>query len=148
MPETSLSRRIRFSAGHRYHVPELDAAENARLFGKCNLPHGHGHNYAVDVTVGGPVDPVTGMIVDLGELDAVLTEEVVEPFDHRFLNEEIPAFATAVPTTENLAREIWRRLRPRLERDGRRLLRVRVYEDETLWADCAPADPVPDNGKV
>ena len=134
---TSLTRRVRFSAGHRYAAPSLSAEENDRVFGACHRPHGHGHNYVVDVTVGGPVDPVTGMIIDLGRLDEILREEVLEPFDHRFLNEDVPAFAgETIPTTENVARELWRRLRPRVEAGPRRLLRVRVHEDDVLWADC------------
>jgi 6-pyruvoyltetrahydropterin/6-carboxytetrahydropterin synthase len=106
----SLTRRYRFAASHRLHNPKFGAEENRRLYGKCNSPYGHGHNYVVEVTFGGPVEPATGMIANLGELDPFVEREVIEIFDHKYLNEEIAEFRNSVPTTENVAREIFRRL--------------------------------------
>ncbi len=107
----SLTRRYSFAASHRLHSPELSEEENRRVYGKCNNPYGHGHNYIVEVTMTGPVDRATGMITNLGDLDPFVQREVIEAFDHKYLNEEIPEFQTAVPTTENVCREIYRRLK-------------------------------------
>lgn len=105
-----LTRRYLFSASHRLHQPALDDAANRAAYGKCNNPHGHGHNYFLEVTVGGPIDPVSGMVCDLGELDNAVRRAVLDRFDHMNLN-LLPEFAVAVPTTENLTLEIARRLR-------------------------------------
>ncbi|HUA00870.1 MAG TPA: 6-carboxytetrahydropterin synthase [Candidatus Aquilonibacter sp.] len=121
----SLTRRYRFAASHRLHNASFSEEENARIYGKCANPHGHGHNYIVEVTVAGPVDPATGMIANLGELDPFVEREVIEAFDHKNLNDEIPAFRAEVPTTENVCREIYRRLRPF---PAARLERVRIEE--------------------
>jgi 6-pyruvoyltetrahydropterin/6-carboxytetrahydropterin synthase len=107
---TSLTRRYNFAASHRLHNPKLSEEENRRVYGKCNNPYGHGHNYIVEVTMTGPVDIATGMVTNLGDLDPFVQREVIEAFDHKYLNEEIPEFQTAVPTTENVCREIYRRL--------------------------------------
>ena len=107
----SLTRRYSFAASHRLHSPELSEEENRRVYGKCNNPYGHGHNYIVEVTMTGPVDRATGMITNLGDLDPFVQREVIEAFDHKYLNEEIPRFQTTVPTTENVCREIYRRLK-------------------------------------
>ena len=106
-----LSRRYRFSASHRLHSEQLGEGENWRVYGKCNNPYGHGHNYVVEVAVSGPVNPETGMIANLADLDAFVEREVIEPFDHKYLNEEIAEFRDVVPTTENLCAEIFRRLK-------------------------------------
>jgi 6-pyruvoyltetrahydropterin/6-carboxytetrahydropterin synthase len=121
----SLTRRYRFAASHRLYSAAFSEEDNKRLYGKCGNPYGHGHNYVVEVTVTGPVDPATGMVVNLGELDPFVAREVVEPFDHKYLNEQIPAFRDHVPTTENVCCEIYRRLKgfPRA-----RLERVRIEE--------------------
>ena len=108
----SLSRRYHFAALHRLHNPRFSEEENQRLYGKCNNPYGHGHNYTLEVTVAGPMDPATGMIANLADLDSFVQEHVLEPFDHRSLNDELPEFRESVPTTENLCREIFRRLAP------------------------------------
>lgn len=108
----SLSRRYFFSASHRLHSPQFSGEENQRLYGKCNNPYGHGHNYVVEVTVTGPVNPATGMVTNLGDLDPFVSEHVIDVFDHRYLNEELPEFQQVVPTTENLCIEIFRRLKP------------------------------------
>jgi 6-pyruvoyltetrahydropterin/6-carboxytetrahydropterin synthase len=128
-----LTRRAEFSASHFYHSPALSPEENRRLYGKCNNPHGHGHNYTLDVTVRGNVDQRSGMVVDLKQLKEVLRREVLDVLDHRFLNEEVPAFRHLIPTTENLAMEVWRMLAPKLE--FCELHRVRIYETPDLYVD-------------
>jgi 6-pyruvoyltetrahydropterin/6-carboxytetrahydropterin synthase len=110
----SLTKRYRFSASHRLHNERLSAEENSRVFGKCNSPYGHGHNYIVEVTVRGPVDPSTGMVMDLGLLDQAVEREVLDRFDLIYLNLDVPNFKGKVPTTENLCVEIYHLLRARL----------------------------------
>ncbi len=105
-----VTRQYRFVASHRLHSPELSAEENRRVYGKCNNPFGHGHNYVLDVSARGPVDDGTGWAVDVRALDTLVTRYVLQPFDHRNLNEDAEAFANIPPTTENLAIEICRRL--------------------------------------
>jgi len=99
----SLTRVYRFSASHRLHSPALSDAENARVFGKCNNPYGHGHNYALSVTVAGEVDDVTGRLINVTELDDFVQLKVLNLFSHRNINEDVPQFAELVPTTENVA---------------------------------------------
>ena len=106
-----VTRKYRFSASHRLHAPALGDAENRALYGKCNNPFGHGHNYEIAVTVRGPVEPRSGRAVDPELLDGLVRRQVLEPFEHRNLNEEVEAFRAAVPTSENLAVEICRRLK-------------------------------------
>jgi len=106
-----LGRRYHFAASHRLHTDKLSEAENYRVFGKCNNPYGHGHNYTVEVRFSGPVNSSTGMIANLADLDTFVNERIIEPFDHRSLQEEVPAFREAVPTTENLCIEIFQRLK-------------------------------------
>ena len=120
-----LTRRYMFSASHRLHNDALSPEENRRAFGKCNNPYGHGHNYTVEVTVGGLLDPRTGMVCDLGELDALVGREVLDRFDHMNLN-CLPDFQPAVPTTENLCVRIYDLLA--LQVRGAQLDRVRVEE--------------------
>ena len=105
-----LGRKYRFSASHRLRSEQLSEAENRAVYGKCANPHGHGHNYVLEVIVGGEIDPVTGMVCDLVELDTWVSREVLDAFDHENLN-TLAAFANRVPTTENLCIEIQRRLR-------------------------------------
>ena len=128
-----LTRRAEFSASHYYHNPELSPEENRRVFGKCNNPHGHGHNYVLEVTVQGEIDPRSGMVVDLKQLKEVMAREVLEVLDHRFLNEEVPVFHHVIPTTENLAVEVWRMLALKLQFG--RLHRIRLYETPDLFVD-------------
>src|SRR6266568_1142841 len=120
-----LTRKIEFSASHVYHNPNLSAEENRRIYGKCNNPYGHGHNYVVEVSLSGDVDPATGMIANLADLDAFVQHEVLEEFDHVSLNEDVPAFREKVPTTENLCMEIFQRLK---NFPTAKLERVRVEE--------------------
>lgn len=128
-----LTRKCEFSASHHYHNPSFSAEENRRIFGKCNNPNGHGHNYTLEVTVKGSVDPKTGFVVDLKELKDIMNREVVDAMDHRYLNKEVPEFATLMPTTENIAIAAWKRLESKLK--VARLHRIRVYETPDLWAD-------------
>lgn len=102
-----LTRRYHFSASHRLHSERLSEAENERVYGKCANPGGHGHNYALEVTVGGEPDPVTGMVVDLADLDGFVTKEILEPFDCAYLN-AAAVFSGTVPTTENLCIAVYR----------------------------------------
>ena len=120
-----LGRRYRFSASHRLHSPQLSEEENYRVFGKCNNPLGHGHNYVVEVNMSGDVDLSTGMIANLADLDAFVERQVLEEFDHKSLNEDVPAFLDKVPTTENLCIEIYRRLK---SFPHAKLERIRVQE--------------------
>lgn len=108
---TELGRRYRFAASHRLHSPQLSEEENWRVFGKCNNPYGHGHNYVLEVSLSGDVDPATGMIANLSDLDAFVDRQVLQEFDHKSLNEDVAAFRNRVPTTENLCIEIFRRLK-------------------------------------
>jgi 6-pyruvoyltetrahydropterin/6-carboxytetrahydropterin synthase len=127
-----LTRRYAFSASHRLHSTQLSDEANREVYGKCNHPFGHGHNYEVEVTVGGKVDEQTGRVVDLEDLDRLVQKTVREPFEHRNLNEEVEEFKTLVPTTENLAvvveqrlQHAWKETFPGMEP---RLKRVRIYE--------------------
>ena len=120
-----LSRRYRLSASHRLHAASFSDEKNKAVFGKCNNPHGHGHNYVVEVTLGGPVDTVTGMVCDLAELDAFAQRELVERFDHQNLN-TVACFREVVPSTENFAIEVWRIFAEGFR--GAKLVRVRIEE--------------------
>ncbi len=128
-----LTRKCEFSASHYYHNPDFTAEENQRRFGKCNNPHGHGHNYTLELTVKGEVDATTGFVMDLKDLKEILNREVLDVMDHRFLNKEVPEFAKEIPTTENIAISIWKRVGPKLK--IAQLYRVRVYETPDLFAD-------------
>lgn len=107
----ALGRRYRFAASHRLHSSKLSEEQNWRVYGKCNNPYGHGHNYVVEILVSGNVHPATGMIVNLAELDCFVQREVIDAFDHKSLNEDVPAFREQVPTTENVCIEIFQRLK-------------------------------------
>jgi 6-pyruvoyltetrahydropterin/6-carboxytetrahydropterin synthase len=120
-----LGRQYRFAASHRLHTDAFSEEENARVFGKCANPFGHGHNYLLEISVSGDVDPATGMIANLAELDRFVEREVLEPFDHLSLNEDVAAFRRVVPTTENLCIEIYERLK---KFPKAKLERVRVQE--------------------
>jgi 6-pyruvoyltetrahydropterin/6-carboxytetrahydropterin synthase len=132
-PMILLTRKADFSAAHFYYNPAWSEAENERVFGKCANRQGHGHNYTLEVTVAGEIDPVSGFVVDLKQLKDILEREVVGVYDHRHLNHEVPEFATTIPTTENIAVAVWRRLEGKVP--GAKLHRVRVYEMADLFAD-------------
>ncbi|HXM95913.1 MAG TPA: 6-carboxytetrahydropterin synthase [Candidatus Dormibacteraeota bacterium] len=123
--KVELARRYRFSASHRLHSPHLSEEENVRVYGKCNNPYGHGHNYVVEVCISGVVDPATGMIANLADLDSFVERHVLSAFDHKSLQDELPAFREKVPTTENLCIEIFQRLKAFPEAT---LERIRVEE--------------------
>lgn len=129
-----LTRRAYFCAGHRYWRDDWPAEKNRAVFGACAHKHGHGHNYTLDVTVAGAIDPVTGMVVNLTELDRVIQERVVHRLDHRNLNADVPELTDRTPTTEVLAGFIWDCLDGAVT--GGELIRVRVYESDDLWAEC------------
>jgi 6-pyruvoyltetrahydropterin/6-carboxytetrahydropterin synthase len=128
-PMVLLTRAFDFAAAHRLHAPGLSDEENRAIFGKCNNPNGHGHNYGVEVTVTGEPDPVTGMIVDLAALDAVLEGEVMARFDHKHLNNDTKEFAHLNPTSENLTKVIWDCLSEKIPSPAR-LYRVVVKETD------------------
>lgn len=127
-----LTRRYRFSASHRLHRRDWPAQTNRLVYGKCNNPHGHGHDYLLEVTVGGRVDPASGRLANVARLDALVRAEVTGPFGHANLNEEVAAFASSVPTTENLALEIRdrlaRRWREMFPEGAPQLEKIRLYE--------------------
>jgi 6-pyruvoyltetrahydropterin/6-carboxytetrahydropterin synthase len=127
-----LTRRYRFSASHRLHARQLSEAQNREIYGQCNNPRGHGHDYLLEVGVRGPVDQRSGRVADVAALDGLVGCEVIRPFDHRNLNQDVAEFASAVPTAENLALEIERRLRAKWSAvfpgEWPRLERIRIRE--------------------
>jgi 6-pyruvoyltetrahydropterin/6-carboxytetrahydropterin synthase len=131
-----LTRVLRFSAAHRYWRPDWSEEKNRAVFGPCANPHGHGHDYRLEVTVAGEVDAETGFSAELGALDAVLREEVFAALDHQHLNHAVPEFAEGgrIPTSENVLLWIWRRVAGR-ELGGARLVRMRLYESDGLWVE-------------
>ncbi|HEY1949006.1 MAG TPA: 6-carboxytetrahydropterin synthase [Bryobacteraceae bacterium] len=137
-----ITRRAEFSASHICRLESLSDSQNRELFGEEANPNGHGHNYVLEVSVEGTPDPVTGMVIDLKELKAIIEAEIIDPMDHRFLNYEVEPFGKVVPTTANLAKEIWRRLDIGL---GRRfgsglLAHVRLFETPDLYVDMVRED--------
>jgi len=134
MRTAQLIRRVRFAAAHRYRKPEWSDERNMEVFGLCARPNYHGHTYSCSVMVEGPIDDTTGMVIDLGVLDRVLQVEVVDRFDHRNINLDVPEFTEGglIPTGENLARFIFERVQSAL--GSVRVASVRIDEDETLSA--------------
>lgn len=135
-----ITRKAEFSASHYCAGQGLSEEENKKLFGKAARRSGHGHNYVLEVTVAGEVDPVNGMIVDLKVLKEIINEQVISVYDHRFLNHEVPPFDRVVPTPENIAKDIWSRLEPQVNANGRRLHRVRLWETPDLYVDFTSED--------
>ena len=135
-----VTRKAEFSASHVCRLPGLSDAENKHLFGEEANPNGHGHNYVVEVTVAGEPDSTTGMVIDLKVLKEILEEHVIAPMDHRFLNFEVEPFGRVVPTAENVAREIWRRLEPQLSSTNSRLAKIRLFEGSDLYVDISRED--------
>lgn len=133
-----ITRRATFSASHYYWNPAWSPERNAAVFGKCANRAGHGHNYTLEVTVSGPVDPVTGFIVDLKWLKDLIERQILDVYDHRHLNLEVPEFAETIPTTENIAIAIWNRLAPAIaSASTARLTTIRVYESPEIFAEFA-----------
>ena len=136
MPPVLLTKRIEFAAAHRYYKPEWDEAKNRAVFGRCFNPPAHGHNYMLEVTVSGEVDPNTGMVINLFDLKRVLLA-VLEEFDHKNLNLDMPYFASQIPTSENLARVLWTKLVT--QQDIGVLHAITLHEDEDLYAEVTAA---------
>ena len=131
-----LTRRATFSASHFYWNPDWTEEQNLAIFGRCANRNGHGHNYTLEITVSGEPDAVSGFVVDLKWLKDVIEREVLDVYDHRHLNLEVPEFETAIPTTENIAVAVWKRLDgPVKAAGGAALYRVRVYETADIFAD-------------
>lgn len=128
-----ITRRFRFSAAHRYHDDSLSLEENQRLFGKCSGAHGHGHNYVLDVSVRGKIDPKTGMIVNLKDLKEVVNARVIERYDFKHLNFDVEDFHGTQPTCEQIAVKVWNLLEGKIP--GCELARVRLYESDELFAE-------------
>ncbi|MGQ9656539.1 MAG: 6-carboxytetrahydropterin synthase [Fimbriimonadales bacterium] len=126
-PVITLTRTYIFSAAHRLYNPQLSEEQNCALYGKCANPHGHGHDYKLEITVKGVPDPITGMVINITELDALVQAQVLRDLDHKFLNEETPPFDQIPPTSENLVAFIVARLQPHLQGNAR-LHRVRLWE--------------------
>jgi 6-pyruvoyltetrahydropterin/6-carboxytetrahydropterin synthase len=133
-----LTRRYKFPASHRLHSEQLSAAENQAAYGKCNNPHGHGHNYALEVTVSGQVDPQTGMVCNLADLDGFVQREIVELYDHADLN-SLPVFADRVPTSENLCLEIYNTLKQNFSFAA--VEKVRMEETRKNSFECGNVKP-------
>ena len=130
-----ITRKAEFSASHVCRLDSLSDQENRELFGEEAHPNGHGHNYILEVSVEGEIDPVTGMVMNLSDLKEILDQEIVQPMDHRFLNKEVAPFDKVVPTTANVAREIWQRLERRFAGSAAELVRVRLHETPDLYVD-------------
>lgn len=142
--EAYLTIKTHFSAAHRLAHPKLSFEENSEIYGKCARPHGHGHNYHLEVTVKGQIDPRTGMLADLGEVQRIIDEQVVEPFDHTFLNKDIPYFAEVVPTAENIAVHIRSLLAAPMQETGAQLHKIKLIESPNNSAEVyceTPAEP-------
>ena len=133
MPSVTVTRRVRFNAAHRVHNPALSDEENRRLFGKCNNPNWHGHNYVLEVSVEGDVDPTTGYVVDLGEVARITEREIVDHVDHLNLNLDVPFMRDMIPTTENIIVRFWQVLAPHIA--PARLARLRLWETENNYVE-------------
>lgn len=133
MPHVTVTRRLRFNAAHRVHNPALSDDENRRLFGKCNNPNWHGHNYVLEVSVAGEIDPLTGYVVDLGELARLVEREFIDAVDHRNLNLDVAFLRDVIPTSENIVVQCWRVLEPHVA--PARLTRLRLWETENNYVE-------------
>jgi 6-pyruvoyltetrahydropterin/6-carboxytetrahydropterin synthase len=134
MPRVRITRRVHFSAAHRLQSDGMTPEDNARVFGLCNSPNYHGHNYELDITVEGDVDPKTGYVVDLGRLRDIAENEVLRDLDHRNLNLDVEWLRDVIPSTENLVVKIWERM-ARLIPDGARLVRLILWETPRNYAE-------------
>jgi 6-pyruvoyltetrahydropterin/6-carboxytetrahydropterin synthase len=133
LPIVTITRRLRFNAAHRVHNPGLSDAENARIFGKCNNPNGHGHNYTLDVSVMGPVDQRTGYVMDLSDLRDIVAREVIEKLDHKNLNVDVDFLRGVNPTSENLVVACWEAIEKHIK--PARLCKLRLWETEHNYVD-------------
>ena len=133
MPEVTVTRRLTFNAAHRVHNPALSDSENDALFGKCNNPNWHGHNYVLEVSVTGPIDGRTGYVIDLGALKRLVQDEVIDKVDHRNMNVEVDFMRDLIPTTENIVVAFWRVLEPAVR--PARLTRLKLWETENNYVE-------------
>ena len=133
MPIVTVTRRLRFNAAHRVHNPALSDEENRALFGKCNNPNWHGHNYVLEVSVRGPIDERSGYVIDLGALKSIVQREIIDVVDHRNMNVEVPFMRGINPTTENIVVACWRVLEPHVAPG--RLTRLRLWETENNYVE-------------
>jgi 6-pyruvoyltetrahydropterin/6-carboxytetrahydropterin synthase len=133
MPQVTVTRLLRFNAAHRVHNPALSDAENIRLFGKCNNPNWHGHNYTLEVSVTGEPDPITGYVIDLALVKRIVEKEYVDLVDHKNFNLDVPFMKDINPTTENIIVASWRRLEPALK--PARLTRLKLWETENNYVE-------------
>jgi 6-pyruvoyltetrahydropterin/6-carboxytetrahydropterin synthase len=133
MPIVTVTRRMRFNAAHRVHNPELSDEENRRLFGKCNNPNWHGHNYVLEVSVRGEIDPRTGYVMDLGRLRDLVEREVIERADHRNMNIDVDFMRGIIPTAENIVVQCWRVIADHIA--PARLARLRLWETENNYVE-------------
>jgi 6-pyruvoyltetrahydropterin/6-carboxytetrahydropterin synthase len=131
----TICRKVIFSCGHRCYRPDLSESENQRLYGSAYSEHGHGHNYELKAYVEGWIEPETGMVINLRDLDSVL-KEVIEPLDHHHLNFDVPYFEETVPTSENIAAYCFAEIALRLKDLPVKLKKVRLVESPALWVDC------------
>ena len=133
MPRCAVTRRVHFNAAHRLWNPAFSDAENERVFGVCNNPNYHGHNYNLDVSVAGEIDPATGFVLDINRLKAIVAASVVRHLDHKNLNLDVPWFRELNPTAENIALVCWRLLAPAVA--PATLVRIRLWETERNYVD-------------
>ena len=133
MPIVSVTRRLTFNAAHRVHNPELSDEENRTLFGKCNNPNWHGHNYTLDVSVDGEIDPRTGYVCDLSQLKAIVEREIVNIVDHKNFNLDVPFMKDVIPTSENIVTAFWNILAPTVKPG--KLVRLTLWETENNYVE-------------
>lgn len=133
MPVVTATRLVKFNAGHRVYNPTWSDEKNQATFGKCNNPNFHGHNYTLEITVEGSVDPDTGYVMDLGALKLIAERELVQHLDHKNLNLDVPFMAGTIPTTENLVLACWRVLAPKVA--PQRLVRLKLWETDNHYVE-------------
>ena len=135
MPKITVTRRLKFNAAHRVHNPALSEEQNQALFGRCNNPNWHGHNYTLDVSVEGEPDPTTGYVIDLSVLKALVERTVVDAVDHRNLNLDVPFMHGVIPTAENIIVAFWQQLAPAVAPG--RLARLVLWETDNNYVEYA-----------
>jgi 6-pyruvoyltetrahydropterin/6-carboxytetrahydropterin synthase len=132
---TRLSQKFEFAASHRLHNPALSDEQNRQTFGKCNNPHGHGHNYELQVTLIGEPASNSGLIIDIPVFEQIVADTVINRFDHKNLNLQVEEFASEIPSVENIARAIYRLLKPKLQSLQSQLASVTVWETPKTWCE-------------
>jgi 6-pyruvoyltetrahydropterin/6-carboxytetrahydropterin synthase len=130
-----LTKVFEFSAAHRYHNPDFSDEKNLELFGACNNPAGHGHNYGLEVTVAGEPDPATGFFMNATDLKRIVQERIVDVVDHRFLNKDVPHFATVIPSSEEIVRWMWDQIADSFDPYDARLHRIKLVETSTIYVE-------------